>query len=58
MVLIAGGSAVLTAIFVGYVAHYDFGLSREQIRLPAVCGAAVIAVLMAIKFFGHKFRKP
>jgi hypothetical protein len=51
--------SVLTAAFAALwlVAHYDFGLSRQEIRIPAVVGAAVIAVLVAIEFFGKKLRK-
>ena len=58
MLLIAGGSATFAALMLGYVAHYDFGLSRQQIRTPAVLGAALIAVLMAVEFFGKRLRKP
>ena len=58
MVLIAGSTAAFAALFLGYVAHYNFGLSREQIRIPAVLAAAIIAVLIAIEFFGKKLRKP
>jgi hypothetical protein len=49
--------AASTAPTLGYVAHYDLGLSREQIRTPAVVAATVIATLMAIGFFGMKLRK-
>jgi hypothetical protein len=51
-------SAVLTALSLAYIANYDFGLSRQDIRIPAVAGAAVIAVLVAVEFFGKKLRKP
>jgi hypothetical protein len=44
-------------VHVAYIAHYDFGLSRREIRTPAVVGAAVIAVLVAIEFFGKKLRQ-
>jgi hypothetical protein len=50
--------AAAIALSFAYIAHYDFGLSREQIRTPAVVGAAVIAVLVAVEFFGNKLRKP
>ena len=50
-------SATFTALSLAYIAHYDFGLSRQEIRIPAVVGAAVIAVLVAIEFFGKKLRK-
>jgi hypothetical protein len=50
--------AAAIALSLAYIAHYDFGLSREEIRTPAVVGAAVIAVLVAVEFFGKKLRKP
>jgi hypothetical protein len=50
-------AAATTALALAYIAHYDFGLSRQQIRTPAVVGAGVIAVLVAIQFFGKKLRK-
>jgi hypothetical protein len=54
----AAFAAGLAALSLAYVAHYDLGLSREEIRTPAVIGAAVIAVLVAVEFFGKKLRKP
>jgi hypothetical protein len=51
-------SAAFTAFSLGYIAHYDFGLSREEIRGAAMVGAGVIAALVAIEFFGEKLRKP
>jgi hypothetical protein len=56
--LIAGGSAAFAALSVGYIAHYDFGPSREEIRGLAVFGAGIIAALMATEYFGKKLRKP
>jgi hypothetical protein len=53
-----GAMAATTALSLAYIAHYDFGLSRQQIRTPAVVGAAIIAVLVAVEFFGKKLRKP
>jgi hypothetical protein len=50
-------TAAFAALWLAYIAHYDFGLSRQEIRIPAVVGAAVIAVLVAIEFFGKKLRK-
>jgi hypothetical protein len=50
-------SAAFTALSPAYIAHYDFGLSREEIRTPAVAGAGVIAMLVAIEIFGKKSRK-
>ena len=56
--VVRGVAAAFAAVFLGYVAHYEFGLSREQIRTPAVIGAGLIAVLMAVEFFGKRLRKP
>jgi len=50
-------AAATTALALAYIAHFDFGLSRQQIRTPAIVGAGVIAVLVAIEFFGKKLRK-
>jgi undecaprenyl pyrophosphate phosphatase UppP len=50
-------TAAITALSLAYIAHYDFGLSRQEIRTPAVVAAAVIAALVAVEFFGKKLRK-
>jgi hypothetical protein len=50
-------SAAFTALSLAYIAHYNFGLSRQEIRISAMVGAAMIATLVAIEFFGKKFRK-
>jgi hypothetical protein len=36
-------SAAFAAAVVAYVAHYDFGLSRREIRFDALIGAATLA---------------
>ena len=50
------------AAMLGYIAHYNFGLSRLEIRVPAVVGAIIIAVVIAtsaaIDFFCRRLRKP
>jgi hypothetical protein len=51
-------AAAVTALSLAYIAHYDFGLSRQEIRTPAVVGAVVIAALVTIEFFGKKLAKP
>jgi hypothetical protein len=56
VIIVSGALAVMTAVTAGYVAHYDFGLSREGIRTPALVGAIVIAVLLAVEHFGKKLR--
>jgi purine-cytosine permease-like protein len=57
-VIFFGAAAGLAAVILGNVAHYGFGLSQEAIRIPAIIGAAVIALLIAVVFFGKKLRKP
>jgi hypothetical protein len=54
----AASTATTAALTLAYVAHYDFGLSRQQIRTPAVVAACVIAVVVAIEFFRKKLRRP
>ena len=56
--MIATSTASAAALTLAYVAHYGFGFSREEIRTFAVVGAAVVAVLVAVEFFGKKLRKP
>jgi hypothetical protein len=51
-------SAAFVALWLAYIAHYGFGLSREEIRGVAMVGAGVIAGLVAIEFFGKQLRKP
>jgi hypothetical protein len=43
---------------VGIYCPLWFGLSRQEIRIPAVVVAAVITSLVAVEFFGKKLRKP
>jgi hypothetical protein len=57
-IVTATSTAGAVALSLAYIAHYDFGLSRQEIRTPAVVGAAVIAVLVAVELFGKKMRKP
>ena len=56
--MMAMSTASAIALSLAYIAHYDFGLSRQEIRTPAVVGAAVIAVLVAVEFFCKKLREP
>jgi hypothetical protein len=56
--LMAATTAAITALSLAHIAHYDFGLSRQEIRTPAVVAAAVIAALVVVEFFGKKLRKP
>ena len=47
MFSVIAGSAVLVAFLLGYVAHYDIGLARLEIRHSALIVASVIAMLLA-----------
>jgi hypothetical protein len=46
--------AAYVAIMLDHVANVDLGFSGEQIRNTAVITAIVMAMLMAIDFFGKK----
>jgi hypothetical protein len=56
--MMSGVAAATTALTLAYIAHYDFGLSRQEIRTSAVAIATVIAVLVAVEYFGKKLAKP
>ena len=56
--LMAVVAAAASALAFAYIAHDDFGLSPQEIRIPAVVAACVIAALVAIDFFGKELRKP
>jgi hypothetical protein len=47
----------VTAFALGYVAHYDFDISRQEIRLLAVTAAALIGLMLAIEFLGKGLLK-
>jgi hypothetical protein len=55
---LAAVGTIVTSVSAGYIAHYDFGFSRQEIRTPAVIGAAIIGLLMATEYFCQKLRKP
>ena len=42
----------------GYIAHYDLGFSRQEIRTQAVICAVIIGLLVTIEYLGKKLRKP
>ena len=48
--------AAVAAVIAWFVAHYVFGRSSEDIRLSALTGAAIFALLMAPMWFGKKFK--
>ena len=51
----SGVGATAVALSLVYIAHYDFGFSREEIRAPALIGAGIIAA--ATDFFVDILRK-
>lgn len=55
---LAAVGTIVTPVSAGYIAHYEFGFSRQEIRTPAVIGAAIIGLLMATEYFVQKLRKP
>ena len=57
MFLMSVVTAAITALALALVAHFDFGLSREEIRSAAMVGAGVVTMLVAVEFFGKKLRK-
>jgi hypothetical protein len=56
--MIATSKATIVSLFLAYIAHEDLGLSPQAIRIPALAAASVIAALLAVEFFGKKWRKP
>jgi hypothetical protein len=55
---IAAVGAIVTALAVGYIAHYDLGFSRQEIRTHSVICAVIIGLLVTIEYLGKKLRKP
>jgi hypothetical protein len=55
-------TAPMAAAMLGYIAHYDFGLTRQEIRTPALVGAIIIAVviatLVAVDFLSKRLHRP
>jgi hypothetical protein len=45
------GSAALVAFALGYIAHYDIGLSRAEIRHSALIATGLVAMALATKLF-------
>jgi len=56
-VVMSGVGATAVALSLVYIAHYDFGFSREEIRAPALIGAGIITALVAAEFFVESLRK-
>ena len=51
-------TAAFTAVTLAYIARYDLGFSREEIRTSAMIAAGVAIALVVIEYFGKKLRKP
>ena len=49
VVSVIAGSAVLVAFLLGYVARYDIGLTRLEIRHFALIATTVIATLLVTR---------
>jgi hypothetical protein len=61
MIVITCFTAPVAAAMLGYTVHYQFGLSRQEIRTTAVVAAIIIAIVMAtflaISFFFKRLRR-
>ena len=44
-------AAVLTAVSLGTLAHETFGIARAEIRIDAVGGAALLAIVWCASYF-------
>ncbi|MBR0965041.1 hypothetical protein JQ554_14025 [Bradyrhizobium diazoefficiens] len=55
---LAAIGTIVTPAWVAFFAHYEFGLSRQEIRTPALAGAAIIGLLMATEIVVETLRKP
>jgi hypothetical protein len=49
--------ASTTALTLGYVAHYVFGVSRLDVRTSALTGAAILALIFALLVATEWFEK-
>jgi hypothetical protein len=56
--LMFGAGTAVAAVAVGYIAHYDLGLSRLEVRTHSLVIACLLAVLLAVDYYGKKLRKP
>jgi hypothetical protein len=50
-------TTIMAAFTLGYVAHYNFGLSRQEIRTLALTAAAIIGLLVATGYFRKELRE-
>jgi hypothetical protein len=56
--LMSAAGAAVAAVAVGYIAHYDLGLTRLEVRTHSLVIAGLIALLVAVDYYGKKLRKP
>jgi hypothetical protein len=56
-IVMSGVAATAVALSLAYIAHYDFGFSREEIRAAALIGSGFIAALVAGEFFAERLRR-
>jgi hypothetical protein len=57
MIAVTCLTAPMAAAMLGYIAHYNCGLSRQEIRTPAVACAVIIAVVLATLVAFDSLRK-
>ena len=51
-------AAIFTAFVLEYVAREDFGFAQHNIRTLSLNVAAVIAIVVAVEYFGKMRRRP
>jgi hypothetical protein len=54
--MMAMSAAATTALSLAYIAHYDFGLSPRRDSYTRRGRCRVIAMLVAVEFFGKKLQ--
>lgn len=55
---LAAVAAIVTSVSAGFIAHYEFGFSRQEIRALAVTGAVIIALLVGTEYLCQTLRRP
>jgi hypothetical protein len=55
---LAAAASIAAAFSLGYVAHYEFGVSLQEIRVVAAIGASTIGAVLTTEHFGRKLRRP
>jgi hypothetical protein len=57
IVFLGLASAAAAALLLVYIAHYDFGLSRQEIRSEALLGVILIAAALGADLLRRKTTK-